>query len=176
MIRTKQLFIIIGLAIAALLAVTVWHVNWMSAQAADARHNLEDLANCEIYAQLIEQYRGSGQIAAAGQMELHELGSMAERALNKANVLGQPIGSISPLSPTRIGDTPYMLNPTVINVQKVTLNQLAETLYHLTDRTQLNVKDIRLTPARGVNQHQLWDADVTVTYLVYDSNTGPTRP
>jgi len=56
-------------------------------------------------------------------------------------------------------------------VEPGTLGQLAAFLFHLTDGSGLSVRDLRLSIPRAADASSLWDAEATLTYLIYAPST-----
>jgi hypothetical protein len=66
-----------------------------------------------------------------------------------------------------VGDTPYLQKPTTLELQGVSLTQLASFLYHLTSEPGLVVRDLRIRSPRRDDVGSQWNAEATLTYLIY---------
>ena len=171
--RTKPMLMAMGVSVAVLCVAAFWRVGWMNGQAEEARRNHADLADCRVFAERIERFDSGGEVATGEEMEQHDLGSLAEAAFTKARVPGKPIKQIDPtMQARRVGRTSYLIKPTTITVRGVTRTQLIEAMYYLTEGTKLSVRDLTLSAPRSTQDHRVWDADVTLTYLIYDKPTG----
>ena len=68
----------------------------------------------------------------------------------------------------RVGDTAYKQKPTQVILHKLTLQQLIRFLHTLTGPdTGLHVASLRLTTPRGHDTTNIWNAETTITYLIY---------
>jgi hypothetical protein len=168
MTRTRQLFIFAGVLVGLLLIASLWSANWMNGQRTAARNAAEDLQASAALAEQIESLMAEPKIAAADESRgVQELDPKIGRALQAAGLPRRPtIERIFPQSAREVGDVPYQIKPTAVSIRSVTLAQLAAFLYHLTDGTGLNVRDLQMRAARSGNAQQ-WDAEATLTYLIY---------
>lgn len=168
MTRIRQLFIAAGVLVGLLLIAALWSANWMSGQQTRARQAAEDLQASAALVEQIESLMGEPKIAAADESRgIQELDPKIGRALQAAGLPRRPtIESIFPQAAREVGNAPYRIKPTAVSIRSVTLAQLATFLYHLSDGTGLNVRDLRMRAARSGNAQQ-WDAQATLTYLIY---------
>ena len=81
--------------------------------------------------------------------------------------------SIQPESGRRVGNTSYLLNPTLVQLQDVTLLELASFASGLEDAGQgLVVSEVRLLesqPAAG-SEPERWTGDLKLTQTIYSAN------
>lgn len=173
MTRSRQLLIGVGLLVGILLIAALWSANWMTSQQVEARYATEDLQASVALAERIESLMTEPKIAAADESRgIQELDPKIGRALQAAGLPRRPtIEGIFPQAARDVGDVPYQIKPTAVSIRSVTLAQLATFLYHLTDGTGLNVRDLRMRAARSGDAQQ-WDAEATLTYLIYAPSDG----
>jgi hypothetical protein len=159
---SQNLLIVVG--VVALLAIAAaWSVNWMGEQRSAAAAALAELG---------ESQRLADQIVAAQQRSMgtdeqetyRALAAQVEAARDQAALV--PRVDIQPGASRRTGNSPYLVQPTALSLSGARLPQLLTFLYHLTHDSDLTVRDLRLrSPQRGDDQR--WNADLTVTYLIY---------
>jgi hypothetical protein len=106
-------------------------------------------------------------------MGSQELGQRTEAALQKAQVAATALEGVYPQTVRPVGDSPYLQKPTVLALKGVTLRQLTSFLVALTDGSGLTVKDLRLRIPHGDAARDLWDAEVTLTCLIYEPPAKP---
>jgi hypothetical protein len=154
--------------VALLVGAAMWNVSWMLRQRDNARQIRGDLAACEDEATGIEALRGKPKLAATESLGVQQLGERIEAASREAGLAPAMLEGVFPQTAQRLADSPYLQKPTMLTFRGVALPQLAGFLYHLNDRaTKLAVRDLRLRSPRGESDGSAWDADVTVTYLIY---------
>ncbi len=177
MIANRRLAVLLGLMVTTLAVVALWNVRWMAEQRRAARFAMADLRACEQLADRIASLRLEPIVAASQDMGIQELGERIEQAQQRARMTGPALEGVFPQAARRVGDTPYMVKPTALSLRGVTLTQLCTFLYHLTHESGLNVRDLRLRSPRGDVSADQWDAEATLTYLIYSppAATGPTN-
>ena len=157
----------IGLLLAMLVGGVVWSVDWMLGRRQAARYAAEDMASCRELARDIESLRQKPKVAATEAMGAGELGQRIQAASRQANMGEASIEGIYPQPPHRVGESPYVQKPTALALRGVSLPQLAAFLYHLSADGGLSVRDLRLRSPHSDAAQDTWDAEVTVTVLVY---------
>jgi hypothetical protein len=164
----KRQAVLFGLLAAALAACAAWNVHWMLGERRAARRAAEDLAACRDLARAIESLRAKPRVASTEGLDVQELGERIEAASRRAGLEASALVGRFPQAPRRIGDSPYLAKPTTLALRGVTLARLATFLFHLADGSGLTVRDLRLREAAGGDApRDVWDAEATVTSLVY---------
>jgi hypothetical protein len=166
--RYQVVLIVGGLIIGVLLVAAVSGLWWMYDQKADAHRAARALAQSDALAEVIEKLKARPTIAAADeQMGVQSLDPMIAKALQAANLPRRPtIAGITPEASRRLGKSPYNVKPTTVSIRNVNLAQLTVFLYHLSNGTGLNVRDLQIRPTQA-RDSQNWDAQATLTYLIY---------
>jgi hypothetical protein len=166
--RHVQLFCIL----AALLAVSAWWSYQAMTQARGlAVQNQSELADCYKMALQIDCYNHSKKpaLAAEGELKSAETTALIEQAAKSAGIPQANLAQIFPESPQRLGDSAYKEKPTQVRVENVTLQQLTAMLYTLAGNAKpLKAKSIRLAAPRQQETGNLWTAELSLTYLIYD--------
>lgn len=170
MSNKRQLFFICVMAI-MLVITALWNINWMIREKENAKRASEDLVECKKITRDIESLRKKPAVASTEVMAIQELGERIEAASQKAKFSGPLLEGVFPQSTRRIEDSSYLQKPTTLAFREIPLLQLATFLYHLTDGSQLVVKDLRLRCPHGKDTQDLWNAEVTLIYLIYSPPT-----
>jgi len=130
-----------------------------------------DMPACSQLASSIQGLRQRPRKIESQQVEQPQLAKRIETAGTLAGIPLSAFSRIDPESPRRLGDTAYQEMPTQLSLRSVNLRQLVNLLYNLfTDDLNLNVKQIRLSAPRTTEAQDLWNAEVTLTYLIYSPN------
>lgn len=156
-----------GLLVVVLALLAAWSYDWMNEQKQRAQQASVDLAGSRLLAASIQSLRQQPTIAAAEDMGIQQLGSLIEAALGKSQLKADALEGVIPQSTRRLGNSPYEVKPTSLVLREVTLGQLASFLYHLTQDTGLTVREMRIRAPHGDTSGNTWDAEATLTYLIY---------
>jgi len=164
--------ILIGVMVAMFTIAALWNANWMFRQRALAQRASVDLAESQQLAAAIASLREQPAVASDEVMGVQALGTKIVAASQRARLnIGEDDQAVSefiyPQPPRRMGDSPYMIKPTALTLREISLEQLVTFLYHLTDEAGLSVRDLRLRTPHSATSEHLWDAEATLTYLIY---------
>jgi hypothetical protein len=166
--RHVQLFCIL----AALLAGSaLWTYQVMAGARDMAVQNQSELADCYKMAAQIDGYNHSKQpaLAADGELKSSETTALIEQSAKSAGIPQANLAQIFPESPQRLGDSAYKEKPTQVRLENVSLQQLTAMLYALAgNQKPLQAKSIRLAAPRQQETGNLWTAELSLTYLIYD--------
>jgi hypothetical protein len=163
----KRQAILVGVMMAMLAIAAVWSLGRMFEQRRSARRAATDLAAVTAMAQRMKGLRDQPAVASAQDMGVRELGTRIDEASGKAGLPRNALRSVDPRSARPVGDTPYLQKPTTLELQGVSLTQLASFLYHLTSEPGLVVRDLRIRSPRRDDVGSQWNAEATLTYLIY---------
>ena len=123
----------------------------------------------------IQRLRDVPTFAAVGADSQRSIARRIEEALRETGLSEDRVLRIQPPNqPYRLGDSPYQVYPTRIELQNVTLSQLVDFAYALHDASKgLTVTDLRLWAPRsatGVGAER-WSVEVTLTQLAFSPKT-----
>lgn len=166
MTAQRRLLIYAGIILLLLLVGAVWSLDDMLDARRSARLAARDLAHARALAADIAELRREPAVAAAEVLGSQRLGEQIETAARRANFDQRPRG-VRPQAPRRVGDTPYLRQPTDIDFRGVALPRVVPFLYHLTHDSGLEVSALRLRTPPGQDQNPAWDIEATLTYLIY---------
>ena len=123
----------------------------------------------------IRRLREVPTFAAVGADSQRSIARRIEEALRESGLSEDHVLRIQPPNqPYRLGDSPYQVYPTRIELQNITLPQLVDFAYALHDASKgLTVTDMRLWEPRsasGVGAER-WSVEVTLTQLAFSPKT-----
>ncbi|MFP4139700.1 MAG: hypothetical protein ACOCZU_06160 [Planctomycetota bacterium] len=163
----KRQRILVGIMLAMLAVAALWSLSYLFEQRADAERAAGELSACRVLARRMTALRDKPAVASAKDVGVRELGTRIDAASAKARLGRQALRSVDPGSPRAMDDTPYLLKPTTLELQGVTLPQLTSFLYHLTSEPGLVVRDLRIRNPRRDSEGADWNAEATLTWLIY---------
>lgn len=164
---TRRTTLLIGAMLGLLLVAAVWSVLGLLESRALARAAMDDLASSRQAASAILALRGRPMLAAATDLGDQEIHQQVATAMQTAGLDRAALRGVYPQGPRKVGDSSYSQKPTTLTLANVPLPGLTMFLYHLSEGTGLSVRDLRLRPPRGDADVHRWDAELTVTYLIY---------
>lgn len=131
-----------------------------------ARDNLSEARSA---VHRIASLRKAPRRASLDKAAATELTRRIEQAASTAVIDVANLIRIEPREGRRIRDTDYLEQPTFIELRSTTLNQLVSFINELTvDSMGLQVTSLRVTAPRATtSEAEVWDAEVTLTNLVY---------
>lgn len=176
----KRQVVLVGVMLVLLLLAVGWSGKGMLDQRTAAQASAADLARCKQIAANIEALRDQDAVASTDDNTAQLEASLAQQidaAASRVGLAGDWRRGIDHKLPRRVGDSPYLRKPAVLLTRGLTLTQLTALLHELTDDSPLTVSELRLNTPNGEPAGDRWDADVTLTYLIYAPpvNDGPAR-
>ncbi len=167
MSQEKRQAILIGIMMAMLTIAAVWNVNWMMRQRRSAIYAANNLAACEALRDQIKSLRDKPAVASTEALASQELGKRLAAAAERSKLPGGPPKDVFPQSERSVEDSPYLIKPTLLTLRQVPLEKLATFLYYLSEDAGLKVRDLSLRSPRGEKAKDVWNAEATITYLIY---------
>lgn len=167
--RRQQL--LIGVMLVLLLAGVGWCASEMLDRRVAAERAAAGLGEAELIAERVRRLEQQDKVAStagSAQDQEQDLARRIKAAADRARITGNWQRGIDYKRARRVGDTPYKQKPTVVLTRGLTLEQLSALLYHLTHESPLTVTELTLKTPRGADPGRRWDADFTLTYLIYD--------
>ncbi len=171
----KRRAILIGVMVAMIFAAAIWNVRWMMRRRRSANSAAGEHAACKEIKRQIELLRDRPAVASTEALASQELGEKIAQAARKARLSNGPPRDVFPQAGRPVGDTPYLIKPTLLTLREVSLQQLVAFLYHLTQDSGLNVRDLRIWIPHGREVKNVWSSEVTITYLIYKPSSTETR-
>ena len=160
--------ILIGLLLVGLALAAGWSWSQMRARRVRAERAAATLADCRRLAADIESLKDGPKVAASDGFGVEKLGQRIEQARSQARLGRGSLEGVYPQSSRRIGATPYRRKPISLTLRRLTLRQLVVFLHELTEPPGLHLRELRLSTPRSEGGEGKWDAEATVTYLLYE--------
>jgi hypothetical protein len=146
-----------------------WATNRLFQQRQAAFSAAAALAEARALAGEIERFRGRSSVAAGQAIGEGEMGEQIEAAASAAGLTGGWLDLVDHRQAERIGQSPFLEKPTTLRIDRVNLRQLLHFLHRLTAGTGFTLRELRLaSPYHAGDAADLWDAEATVTYLIYE--------
>lgn len=165
-----------------LLATAILTIGWISFGHFDQQRSAFEAAKAELeqatsLSQQISLLRLKPDRAASTSRSDQSLAEAIEKSTAAAGFAREQIARIEPQQPRRAGESDYLEHATVLQIDGVTLPQLAATLTSLRagdGLEQLRVSTLRLTAPFQTAQSgdtEVWNIELTLTYYVYSPKT-----
>lgn len=164
--------VILGATMLVLLALIAgWSTVRMLGLREDAHRRASDLAQFQQLAADIEALRDNDEVKQLGGDSAAQEQLIAERVAQA----GKDLGLSGPWwedtihkNPRRVGNTAYLRKPAVLYTSGLTLNQITTLLHELTYDSPLTAQELTLRTPPGEDPGDRWDADITLTYLIFE--------
>lgn len=115
-------------------------------------------------------------VAMTQSDEVQQLSGLIESSAVACGIHQQQIDRIDAQDPRRIGKTPYYRLPTRVNLLHVEMPRLVDLLEKLTRGGRIRIDDCRLFAPHDEVVGRHWNAEFTLSYLIYDpQQDAPTR-
>ncbi|MFW5840780.1 MAG: hypothetical protein ACOCZE_09385 [Planctomycetota bacterium] len=163
----KRQTILIVVMLAMLAGAAAWSIDSAMDNADRAARAADALGQTRSLAEQIRQLRQAPTVARTGEIAITQMGREISSAAEAANLQPGSIQGVQPRPARRLGQSDYMTKATTISLQGVGLGQLTMFLYHISDRTNLTVSELQLQGRRDGQSGGPWNAQATVTYLIY---------
>ena len=151
-----------------------WGYAAMAAGRRRALHSSAQLAECRRLADRIDTLQNVPDRDAEPAQLVRKTTRRIEAAAKAAGIPADRLVGITPGPMQRLGDTVYKEKPTQVLLRQVTLRKLVGMIHSLLDAEQhLSPQSIRLSAASADDCGDLWNAEVVLTYLIYDPPSNP---
>jgi hypothetical protein len=107
----------------------------------------------------------SGQMSSTAQ-----IAQSVESAMQEAEIPAAKLVRIEPRSAIRYEKTPFLQQPSHLELREVTLEQLIRFIHVLSIRNRLEATDLRIHAPRSAGMEpgpELWNAELTLTNTIY---------
>lgn len=158
------------------LAAALWQLQtWVDGARQEAIEAGQSAAATQKLIKQIKDLSHTPTVAEQRQVEQPQLVGRIEAAAREVPLPDRAVYRIDPEGSRRLADSDYEEHPVLVQIDSVTLEQLVRFLHKLsTDTTQtpqLHVRHIELDAPRGQDTGHTWQADVTLSYLVFNPRT-----
>lgn len=159
---------LIGAVFGVLIAALVWGV-FHYRDAMDRAHRAADQAQeVRALADQITALTDQPTLAVTETDEVQQLSGLIEASAAGSGIEPHQIASINAQDARRVGQSPYYRLPTRVQLDGVVLTRLVDLLGRLTEGGRIRVDDCRVAAPHGEIVGQTWNAEFTLSYLVYD--------
>ena len=166
---TRRTGILLAIMAGLLCLTALWSYRHAGAQRTAATAAYADLGACRRMGGRIEAARARPALAAERERLASETTSLIEQSARSAGIRAAKLVRIPPPPARRVGRRGYKEKPTQVFLKGVTLRRLVAMLHELTcTEVGLRAKSLRITAPRPEDTGDLWNAEVGLTYLIYD--------
>ncbi len=160
--------IMLAVMFGLLAIVALWTHGQMSKARSAAEITSDDVQICQKLISTMKKSAHRPTMASDHEKLNTETNSFIERAASEAKIDSKSLIRITPEPARRMGDTAYKEKPTMIFLKNITLEQLVSLSHGLqTAEQQLAPKFIRIVAPQQNDTSLKWNAEVSVTYLIY---------
>jgi type II secretory pathway pseudopilin PulG len=107
-------------------------------------------------------------VATTQSDEVQQLSGLIESSAAECGIDQQQIDRIDAQAMRRVGKSPYYRLPTRVNLLNVEMPLLVDLLEQLTQGDRIRIDDCRLFAPHGEVVGKHWNAEFTLSYLIYD--------
>jgi len=166
---TRRMVTLLAVLAVLLAALALWSYEYLGSRRAMAAAARDDLAACRQLAAEVARLRQGPALACDSERIASEVNSLVETAAREAGLPARSLVRIMPAPAQRLGDTVYKEKPTQVILKRASLKQIVRLLWKLASgESPLGVKALTLRAVQPQDEADLWNADVTLTYLVYE--------
>lgn len=157
--------------VGALAALDGWSGLRLASARAAAERTAVDTRACREIADRIHLLQRQPVIAGVQGVGGAEMAGRIEKAARLSGMAADSVMRIAPDSPRRLGDSPYIEQPTQVLLRHVTLPQMAVFLHTAIDDSGVEVRSVQLSAPHEQETSAFWGADVTLSCLQYSPKT-----
>ena len=164
MTRRRTRLLLVLLAASACAAVAA-HARLRAARSGAARAR-DALSVSTRQLDELHRWRSGADAAKSAEADTSQLTRVLREAAARAGATDK-LASIEPGQPARVG-ADYAQTPVFLRLERLSLKQLTLALHHLAQLDPASrAQGIELSAAGTEGQTELWNADVTVSYLTF---------
>lgn len=163
--------LLISVMLILLVLIAAWSTMRMLDQRDKALASTTDLAVYQQLAADIERLRDNDEVKQLGG----DTSAREQLIADRVTKAGQKLGlqgdwweDTIHRNPRRVGNTAYLRKPTVLYTSGLSLMQITALLHELTYDSPLTAQELTLRTPPGDNPGDRWDANITLTYLLYE--------
>lgn len=167
---TRRMLIMLAVLGAMLVLTAGWTYQYMMAGRSSAVAASDELADGLSMMAQIDQISRQPRLAADREKLSTETTSLIEAAAEAAGIdKGASLRRFSYPAPRRLGNSAYKEMSTQVQLQSVSMKQLVDLASAPSlQEAVLNVESIRISAPRESDDADNWNAELVLTYLVYD--------
>jgi hypothetical protein len=163
--RRRTRLLVVLLAASACAAVAA-HARLRAARAG-AVHARESLGIATRQLDELHRWRTGAEATKAVEPDTSQLTRVLREAATRAGATDK-LASIEPGPPARTAGGDYAQTPVFLRLERLSLKQLTLSLHHLAQLDPASrAQGIELSASGTEGQTELWNADVTISYLTF---------
>ncbi len=135
---------------------------------AHAQRAADQARQVQSIAQEIVQLTDRPAVAMTQTEEVRQLSGLIESSAIACGIEKQHIDSIDAQDARRIGKTPYYRLPTRVSLVDVELQELVALLTKMAEGDHIRIDDCRIAAPHAEVVGRTWNAEFTLSYLIYD--------
>jgi len=159
------LLLLVGLSVLAF---------WLSGGLGRAhRGAVEAVANakaCREFASRIIELKKKPELISGRMSSTAQIAQSVETAMLEAEIPAEKLVRIEPRSAIRFEKTPFLQQPSHLELREISLEQLIRFLHILSTRNRLEATDLRIHALRSAAPEtgpELWNAELILTNTIY---------
>jgi len=160
--------LILALGCCALLGAWCWiEASILESRGSSYRSLVKQLEQMSVDSARVRSLRAQPRLATERERPNDELLAQIQQAMTVANIPASHWVGNDPTQPVRVSRSPYRRLAVRLMFEDLTLRQLVQFAYHLTQMdTALSIPRLRLSAPLGT-QTDAWNVDLSLSYLIY---------
>lgn len=168
--QSQRLTIWIVMLTAVFALAGFWTYQYMLEQKRFAQVTANNVLECQTIAKQIEKLRTKTH----DDQPVGDMNTLVQLIQQSASLAGMPMNHVQRIRPSsarRIGQTPYIENPTQLSLNQVTMKDTVSFLHHLaSNQPSLQIQSLRLTDNSGrqPTPEEAWQVEVGLASITYE--------
>jgi len=125
---------------------------------------------CQDFSRRIVDLKKKPELVSGSMSSTAQIAQSVEAAMQDAEIPAVKLVRIEPRSAIRFEKTPFLQQPSHLELREVTLEQLIRFLYVLSFKSRLEATDLRVHAPRSVaveSGPEHWNAELVLTNIIY---------
>ena len=159
------LLLFVGLAVLAL---------WLHGELGRAYRGALDAATnariCQEYSNRITELKTKPELISGKMSTTAQIAQSVEAAMQEADIPASKLVRVEPRSAIRFEKTPFLQQPSHLELHDVTMEQIVRFLYILSTKYRLEATDLRLHAPRSTQMEsgpEIWNIELVLTNIIY---------
>jgi hypothetical protein len=125
---------------------------------------------CQEFSRRIVDLKKLPELVSGSMSSTAQIAQSVEAAMVESAITADKLVRIEPRSATRFEKTPFLEQPSHLELRDVTMEQLVRFLHTLQTQNRLETRDLRLHSSRTQtieNGPEIWSAELVLTNTIY---------
>ncbi len=130
----------------------------------------ENSIACKDFSRKIVELKKKPELISGQMSSTAQIAQSVEAAMVEAAITADKLVRIEPRSATRFEKTPFLEQPSHLELRDVTMEQLVRFLHTLQTQNRLETRDLRLHAPRMLSidsSPEIWSAELVLTNIIY---------